>query len=77
LYIWVAGYFSIWGYIEALIMEISFEALREAGVRLPQIVGPSPAEFCKKPIKWLAFCFFIWKEQRKGLSQSRKTPEKF
>lgn len=27
------------GFIEALIMEISFEALREAGVRLPQIVG--------------------------------------
>jgi spore germination protein len=27
------------GFIEALIMEISFEALREAGVRLPQVVG--------------------------------------
>jgi spore germination protein len=27
------------GIIEALIMEISFEALREAGIRLPQIVG--------------------------------------
>jgi spore germination protein KA len=27
------------GFVEALIMEISFEALREAGVRLPQIVG--------------------------------------
>ena len=27
------------GIIEALIMEVSFEALREAGVRLPQIVG--------------------------------------